>query len=41
LLAVDRVKPADIAAMTEELDALGRGPGSIFFYAFVQARCRK
>jgi hypothetical protein len=39
LLAADRIARADIDAMSEELDAIGRGPGSIFFYAFVQARC--
>jgi SAM-dependent methyltransferase len=39
LLAAGRVAQADIDAMSEELDAIGRGPGSIFFYAFVQARC--
>jgi SAM-dependent methyltransferase len=39
LLAAGRIEHADIQAMSEELDAIGRGPGSIFFYAFVQARC--
>lgn len=39
LLAADRITRADIDAMSEELDAIGRGPGSVFFYAFVQARC--
>jgi SAM-dependent methyltransferase len=39
LLAAGRVEQADIEAMREELAAIGRGPGSVFFYAFVQARC--
>lgn len=38
LLGAHRIERADIEAMSEELDAIGRGPGSIFFYAFVQAR---
>jgi ubiquinone/menaquinone biosynthesis C-methylase UbiE len=40
LLAAALVDQAEIDAMSDELDAIGRGPGSIFFYAFVQARCR-
>jgi len=39
LLAAGRVAPADVDAMTDELDAIGRGPGSIFFYVLMQARC--
>lgn len=38
LLAARRLDPADLAAVGEELEAIGRGPGSVFFYAFVQAR---
>lgn len=38
LLEAGCVTRADIDGMSEELDAIGRGPGSIFFYAFVQAR---
>jgi len=41
LLAANRIAQADIDAMSEELDAIGRGPGSVFFYAFVQARCTR
>ncbi|MEO8706544.1 MAG: methyltransferase domain-containing protein [Kofleriaceae bacterium] len=39
LLAANRVVDADIAAFTEELDTIARGPGSIFFYVVMQARC--
>ncbi len=39
LLAAGRITQPDIDAMSEELDAIGRGPGSVFFYAFAQARC--
>jgi SAM-dependent methyltransferase len=39
LVASGRITEADVAAMRRELDALGREPGSIFFYVFVQARC--
>jgi SAM-dependent methyltransferase len=39
LLATGRVAPADLDALCAELDAVGREPGSVFFYAFVQARC--
>lgn len=39
LLAAGRVDQAGIDAMGAELDAIGRGPGTILFYAFVQARC--
>jgi ubiquinone/menaquinone biosynthesis C-methylase UbiE len=39
LLAADLVDRAGIDAMSDELEVIGRGPGSVFFYAFVQARC--
>jgi ubiquinone/menaquinone biosynthesis C-methylase UbiE len=39
LLATERVDRTGIEAMSVELDAIGRGPGSVFFYVFVQARC--
>jgi len=39
LLAADLVDQAGIDAMRAELDVVGRGPGSVFFYGFVQARC--
>lgn len=39
LLAAGEVAEADIDAMRAELAALGAGPGTVLFYAFVQARC--
>lgn len=39
LLEADCITRVDVDAMSEELDSIGRGPGTIFFYAFVQARC--
>lgn len=41
LRAAGLVDQADIDGMSAELDAIGRGPGSVFFYAFVQARCTR
>lgn len=41
LLEAGYVSRADIDAMSAEIDAIGRGPGSIFFYTFVQARCAR
>jgi SAM-dependent methyltransferase len=39
LLERGLVDQAGIDAMRTELAALGRGPGTVFFYGFVQARC--
>jgi ubiquinone/menaquinone biosynthesis C-methylase UbiE len=41
LLAAGRVDQGDIDGMCEDLDAIGRGPGSLYFYTFVRARCRR
>jgi SAM-dependent methyltransferase len=40
LLTTGRVSPADLDAMCAELDVVGREPGSVFFYAFVQGALR-
>jgi SAM-dependent methyltransferase len=39
LLASGRIAQPDVDAIRDELDVIGRGPGSVFFYTFVQARC--
>jgi SAM-dependent methyltransferase len=39
LLAAGRIDQPEIDAMCDELAAIGRGPGSVFFYAIAQARC--
>ena len=40
LLAARRVTRATVAAMQRELARIGAGPGSVFFYTWVQARAR-
>jgi hypothetical protein len=39
LLAAGAVEARDIDGLRDELDALARGEGGVFFYAFVLARC--
>jgi SAM-dependent methyltransferase len=39
LLGAGVIDACDVDGMRAELDALGRGDGGVFFYAFVQARC--
>lgn len=37
LLEAKRVKKAEVLAMKDELDRVGRDPNSVFFYSFIQA----